>query len=172
MKGGAVRRRAVIGLGLAAASAAALSACSNFVPEGATGPGMLTRAGIVSEVNAVRAANGRKALAYSSSLEQAARAQAQAMASKDTLSHTIDGPLRQRVNRVGYRGALGENVASGQKTLEQALEGWLNSPSHRSTMLSPKFSEFGLSAATAKSGRIYWAVIFGGDANLWIKSGV
>lgn len=167
-----MRRRAFLSLGGMAAGAAALTACSNFVPEGATGPAMLTRAGIVKEVNAVRAANGRKALAYSSTLEQAARTQAQAMASRDTLSHEIDGPLRQRVNRVGYVGALGENVASGQKTLEQALQGWLNSPSHRNTMLSPKFSEFGLAAATAKSGKTYWAVIFGGDANLWIRPGV
>lgn len=166
-----MKRRVFLGIGLTAASAAGLSACSNFVPEGATSPSMLTRAGIVREVNAVRAANGRKALAYSSTLEEAASAQARAMASRDTLSHEIDGPLRQRVNRVGYVGALGENVASGQKTLEQALKGWLDSPSHRNTMLSPKFSEFGLSAATAKSGRTYWAVIFGGDSNLWIKPG-
>ena len=165
-----VRRQfllAAFGLGLTAS----LAACSGFVPEGATSPAMLTQSGILREVNAVRAANGRGPLRYSAALASAAAAQARAMAAKDQLSHTLDGPLRERVNRVGYVGALGENVASGQKTLEQALDGWLHSPAHRNTLLSPNWAEFGLAVSTAKSGKIYWAVIFGGDSALWMPKG-
>lgn len=162
-------RRAFIVLGVATL----LSACSySAPPPGSTAPPQLSTAAITAAINGVRTANGRKPLAYNYRLEQAARAQAQTMAQKDILSHDVGGTLRQRVTAAGYSGAVGENVAGGQKTLEQAIEGWLSSPSHRETLLSDRFTEFGLAAATVQQGRnsrygTYWAFIAGGSFEAW-----
>jgi uncharacterized protein YkwD len=164
-------RRAFIVLG----AASLLAACSsvNGPPPGvATAPAQLTTEGIVSAINGVRKANGRPPLKYNYRLEAAARSQAQLMASKDQLSHNLGVTLRQRVREAGYEGAVGENVAGGQQTLEQAIQGWLASPSHRDTLLSTKFIEFGLAVASVPSGTksrygTYWAFIAGGSFEAW-----
>lgn len=148
--------------------ASALAACSTYVPEGRTGPQNLSRDVILQKINATRAANGRSALTYSSRLAQAAQTHARLMASRGELSHTLGGSLRERVTAVGYTGAVGENLAGGQTTLEGAIQGWLESPSHRNTLLSPNFTEFGL-AVSQGNGRlgIYWAMILGGPQSNW-----
>jgi len=147
-----------------------LAACSSYVPEGATRPASLSRSTIMARINGVRRANGRPELSYSSRLARAANDHVRLMASRGRLSHELGGTLRQRVTRVGYFGAVGENLAGGQDTLEGAIEGWLDSPSHRNTLLSPNFTEFGL-AATNGGGAYdtYWAIILGGDPAAWLS---
>jgi hypothetical protein len=66
----------------------------------------------------------------------------QDMASRDQLSHDLGVTLRERVTKAGY-----------QPTLEEAIEGWMNSPRHRDTLLSDKFTEFGLVAAAVPPGK-------------------
>jgi uncharacterized protein YkwD len=75
------------------------------------------------------------------------------------------------VTAAGYPGAVGETVAAGQKTLEQAIEGWLNSPGHRDTLLSTRFVEFGLAVETHPGTRYgtYWAFIAGGPFEAWMQ---
>jgi uncharacterized protein YkwD len=135
-------------------------------------PEALSVAEIKAAINAVRKANGQPAWAYNDKLEAAAKSQADLMATKDKLSHDLGMTLRQRVTNAGYIGAVGENVAGGQKTLESAITGWMNSPGHRSTLLSPKFVEFGLAVSRVPAGRkshygIYWAMIAGGSYDAW-----
>ena len=161
-----VSRRTVLALGLVFL----VAACSQYVPEGNTSPQEITRDLIMARINAVRAANGRKPLIYNDKLALAAREQADLMAATGEFSHTIGGSLRQRVTAVGHQGAVGENLAEGQSTLEGAIAGWLDSAQHRSTLLSPKFTEFGLAAARGKGRHdIYWAMIFGGDFAPWLS---
>jgi uncharacterized protein YkwD len=157
------------------ASALLLSGCSVAMapaPAPATTPGQLSQSAIVSAINSVRAQNGRPPLLYNSKLEAAARSQANLMARKDMLSHNLGVTLRQRVSEAGYEGAVGENVAGGQKTLAQAIQGWLDSPAHRNTLLSTRFTEFGLAYAAVGPGRnsrygTYWAFIAGGSFEAW-----
>lgn len=147
---------------------AALSACSTYVPEGTTRPQGLSRDLIMSRINDTRAANGRAALTYSSRLAQAAQTHSRLMAERGELSHTLGGTLRERVTVAGYTGAVGENLAGGQSTLEGAIEGWLNSPSHRNTLLSPNFVEFGLAVSQGAGDLgIYWTMIMGGPQANW-----
>lgn len=160
---------------LSSGLAALVAGCStvNFAPSSVTTPAGLTRDAILSAINGTREAYGKPPLAYNTALEAAARRQAQLMASKDTLSHDLGETLRQRVRAAGYIGAVGENVAGGQRTLEQAIEGWLNSPGHRDTLLSTKFVEFGLAVASVAPGRksrygIYWSFIAGGPVKAWL----
>lgn len=152
-----------------------LSACSTTMPNIApadNSPEALTTASIISQVNAVRAANGAPAWTYNPTLESAAREQARLMAERDQLSHNLGTSLRQRVAAAGYDGAVGENVGGGQGNLPAVLQGWLNSSGHRETLLSTKFVEFGLAYArvpTARKSRygIYWALVAGGSYDAW-----
>ena len=170
-----ITRRAFVIVG----AGASLSACASFgelttnVPAGATKPQELTTDSILAAVNEARRINGgHKPMTYNVALEAAARSQANLMAAKDTLSHDLGVTLRQRVTTAGYDGAVGENVAGGQSTLDQAINGWLASPAHRDTLLSTKFQEFGLAVATVPANRTskyrtYWAFIAGGPFEAW-----
>jgi len=163
----AFTRRAFV----ASAAALALAGCSGVtktqIPTGATGPGQLTTDIITSEINATRKRFGSPPLKYNFQLEKAARTHTRLMASKDTMSHTLGGSLRDRTLAAGYYGAVGENLGEGQKTLEQVIGGWLNSGSHRETLLNPRFVEFGLAASSTPSGKTYWAFITGGPFEAW-----
>jgi uncharacterized protein YkwD len=162
-------RRSLLVLG-----SAFLAGCSAAIPPapGATSPNQLSQAAIMAAINNTRKSNGKPPLRYNSHLEAAARSQADLMASKDRLSHDLGVTLRQRVTNAGYDGAVGENVAGGQRTLEQAIQGWLASPGHRDTLLSTKFTEFGLAAARVPADHksrygTYWAFIAGGPFEAW-----
>ena len=150
---------------------AALAACSATIPvlpKSASTPETLTDAEILSAINAVRAAHGAPPWTYNTRLEDAARSQARLMAQKNTLSHDLGVTLRQRVTAAGYIGAVGENVAKGYTSLPGAIEGWMNSSGHRGTLLSHRFTEFGLAAARGPGGKLYWAMIAGGSFQAWI----
>jgi len=160
------------------ATTSLLAACTSIVPPApgpnstASAPVQLTQGSIIAAINSTRAANGKPPLRYNVKLEAAARSQANLMAAKDTLSHDLGVTLRQRVTNAGFEGAVGENVAGGQSTLDQAIAGWLASPAHRDTLLSTKFQEFGLAVATVPANRkskyrVYWAFIAGGPFEAW-----
>lgn len=153
-------------------AATLVSSCTTYTFETATRPGQLSTELMTAKINEVRKANGRKPVVYSPQLATAARAHAQLMASRDQLSHDLGITLRERVTQAGYKGAVGENLAGGHKTLESAIEGWLASNGHRNTLLSDKFTEFGLAVAYVGNGRksrygTYWALIMGGDFAAW-----
>lgn len=163
-------RRAVLALG----AASLLSACASTIPPlpatASDRPEGLTRDQIVATVNAVRRANGAGNWSYNPQLETAARAQARLMARQDKLSHDLGTTLRQRVTEAGYLLAVGENVAKGYKTLPATIEGWLASQGHRNTLLSNRFTEFGLAFARTNSGKLYWALIAGGPYEAWLQA--
>ena len=167
-----LNRRRFLVLGAAAAATTVLAACSAtmpVLPKPASTPETMSDAEILLAINAVRAANGAAAWTYNPRLEDAARSQARLMASKDTLSHDLGVTLRERVTAAGYIGAVGENVAKGYASLPGAIEGWMNSSGHRSTLLNDKFTEFGLAAARSAGGRLYWAMIAGGSFEPWLR---
>jgi uncharacterized protein YkwD len=167
---------------LALAAAATLSACASVgapptpapVTEAvATTPQQLSTASILSAINQARRVNGgHKPMTYNPQLEAACKTQIGLMVKKDQLAHDLGLKLRERTNMAGYVGAVGENLAGGQQTLEGAIEGWLNSPGHRATLLSDKFEEFGLAVGRVPDDRksryrIYWCFIAGGPFEPW-----
>jgi uncharacterized protein YkwD len=168
----ALSRRSFCAFGAAALLSGCTVAMAPAPGGGPTAPERLSQSAILAAINGTRARNGRPPLKYNSKLEVAARSQANLMAQKDQLSHNLGVTLRQRVTNAGYEGAVGENVAGGQKSLEQAIQGWLDSPAHRNTLLSTRFTEFGLAMASVGSGRksrygTYWAFIAGGSFEAW-----
>ena len=60
-----------------------------------------------------------------------------------------------------------ENIAAGQKTPEEVVQSWINSPGHRVNLLDPNLKEIGvgyyfLAADTGTTNyNSYWAQEFG-----------
>jgi uncharacterized protein YkwD len=128
--------------------------------------------------NQQRAAAGAPPLQRVSTLEKAAQTYSETMMQATDggpvyLSHVgPDGStLEGRVSLAGYVwSSLGEILAAGQKTPEQAVSDWLSSPLHRSVMLNPGYRDVGIGIAvgpgTWSNGRvdpqvIWWAADFG-----------
>ena len=79
-------------------------------------------------------------------------------------SHTGEGGTSSydRIIAVGYAGnTTGENIARGQTTPEQVVTDWLDSPGHRSNILSPNFQHMGLAYLSSSHT---WVQTFGGGA--------
>jgi uncharacterized protein YkwD len=98
-------------------------------------------------------------------LGAAALAHAADMAQHNYFSHDgRDGSnAGTRATRNAYKWrALGENLASGQTTPEAAVTGWLKSPAHCATLMSPQFTEMGLAYAVNQASRagVYWVQVF------------
>jgi uncharacterized protein YkwD len=68
-----------------------------------------------------------------------------------------------RVRAVGYQEKLvGENIAYGQMTVEEVVQGWLDSPDHCENIMDPRFAEMGIAYADGRSSRrgLYWVQLF------------
>lgn len=167
-------RRAYLALSVGLMLSACASVGPTIAPRSATAPPQLTQATMLTAINAARQGNGgHKPMAYNSALEAACKTQVGLMVQRDELAHDVGMKLRARTDQAGYRGAVGENLAGGQKTLEGAIEGWLNSSGHRATLLSDKFVEFGIAVASVPAERnsrygIYWCFIAGGPVEAWL----
>ncbi len=94
-------------------------------------------------------------------LMQAAREHAANMARQQKMDHVLDGKEpRDRVRQVGYRFRyLGENVASGYRTLEGVVRGWMGSEGHRANILRSEFTEIGVGVVRDSQGKPYYTQV-------------
>lgn len=114
-------------------------------------------------VNRERVALGRRPLAYNSELARAAQAHATDMLQQNYFDHaSLDGrSFADRVDETSYTGfATGENIARGQRTPNEVMDGWMNSQGHRQNILSEGSSEIGV----GHSGGV-WVQVFGRGAD-------
>jgi uncharacterized protein YkwD len=69
-----------------------------------------------------------------------------------------------RVRAVGYQEKLvGENIAYGPKSVEEVVQGWLDSPGHCQNIMDPRFAEMGIAFANGQSlsrHGFYWVQLF------------
>lgn len=115
-----------------------------------------------SMISGYRTNNGLSAVTVDLELMKLAEAQAQAMASRDTLSHDIARSFHDRLKGGGYRArTAAENVGAGYHTLAQAFSGWRDSPPHRANMLLKGATRMGIAAAYAPKSKykVFWALI-------------
>lgn len=116
---------------------------------------------VVSLVNQERTKAGLQPLSISQPAAAAALVRAREI--EDSFSHTRpDGRsfgTALAEQGVKYRSA-GENIAWGQQTPQQVMEGWMNSPGHRANILSEKFTSIGVGHYQSASGRHYWTQLF------------
>ncbi len=104
-------------------------------------------------------------------LDLVAQAHAVDMARRRTMSHEGTGGTRvgDRADRGGYAyWRISENVAAGQTSVITVMDSWLNSPSHRETIMMPEGRELGLGFAIgervpSRRGSIirgcYWVMV-------------
>jgi len=131
---------------------------------------------ILDLVNAARAQPRRcgdrqfgpaQPLSWHPDLAEAALAHSSDMAAHRQFSHRgSDGSeAAQRATRAGYRWThIGENIAAGQTSPQEAVEGWLDSPGHCANLMNPQFSEMGAGYAVSRArlpGFPYWTQVFG-----------
>ena len=67
-----------------------------------------------------------------------------------------------RVRAVGYRETLvGENIAYGVKSADEAVKGWLDSPGHCENIMDPRFAEMGIAYAQGHAMKhgLYWVQV-------------
>jgi uncharacterized protein YkwD len=90
-----------------------------------------------------------------------AQEQADAMARRGQMSHTVAGSFRSRMR--GYGGGGAENIAVGQPSLAEVLAAWQNSTGHRANLLWSEATAIGIAVAfdTSDANRPYWALILG-----------
>lgn len=118
---------------------------------------------VLDLVNAERAKAGLKSLKMNAELSKVATLKSQDMAKNNYFDHTSPtyGSPFDMMKKFGisYRTA-GENIAMGQTTPEQVMNGWMNSPGHRANILKASFTEIGIGIAKNSSGRLYWTQQF------------
>jgi uncharacterized protein YkwD len=70
-------------------------------------------------------------------------------------------PFERAVN-CGYGNSyIGEDIAAGQSSPDEAVRAWLASPAHRQIIESPDYSEAGVGVAQSPEGRFYWTLDVG-----------
>lgn len=116
---------------------------------GSGGSFTLTRAGVITDTNSQRAANGNlKPLAENTTLDEIATARLNDMFQKQYFAHVApDGGSAQTVAAaVGYRYlAIGENLAQGDFPGDKGVvDAWMGSPGHRANILNIHYTEIGV----------------------------
>ncbi|WP_010631053.1 CAP domain-containing protein [Sporolactobacillus vineae] len=101
--------------------------------------------------NILRARNHRETLTWDSRAAHAAYLHSREMKLRNYFSHDSkwSGDLKTRLEREGILFQYaGENIAARYTDAAAVTMGWLNSPDHRSNMLSPDFTQLGVGAFT------------------------
>lgn len=116
---------------------------------------------VLERVNQIRRARGLRPFTWCSTIWRAAYDHSMEQHVHGYMGHGSPDPRRerlaQRMQLAGYDGRLfGEVVAWNYRTVEGAVRGWMNSPSHRSILLDRQMTE----AAFSRVG-MYWTGNFG-----------
>lgn len=101
-------------------------------------------------------------------LEKAASDYAALMGKRGLYGHEI-GPgtdFKSRILKAGFDGSAGENIGVGYGSIDEALQGWLDSSDHRKIMLKRRYTLAGLGYGFNTSGRNpsythFWVLIVG-----------
>jgi len=166
--------------GLALFAALTMAAVCSLAPPRATAAGGCAGdASLDSEeraflvlINNYRAQNQLAPLAPSYALTRSAAWKSADLGANRYFLH--DDPGRGWVQRFrdcgyGYNAWLGENIAAGVSTAQQAFDLWRNSPGHNANMLGANYAAIGIGRAYAAGSPYgwYWTVDFGGYDDGW-----
>ncbi len=129
-------------------------------------PGDLERtaAEVIGLTNRERARAGLPSLAPDAPLTRAAQAHSTDMVVRAFYSHTgPDGsqPWDRAAAAGSARRTIGENIACGQRSPAEVVEGWMNSPGHRANILKREFTHIGIGFAGGGKAGTYWTQLFG-----------
>ena len=101
-------------------------------------------------------------------LMEAARRHAELMGRTGKYGHEFgpDTKFKRRIFSVGFQNSAGETLGVGYRSIDEAIDGWLNSPEHRKILLKRKFTLGGIAYARNTSGKNprlnhFWVLIVG-----------
>jgi uncharacterized protein YkwD len=120
---------------------------------------------MLERVNLERAARSLPPLRRHPRLDEAAQSHASDMHARRYYGHdTPEGrTVMDRVQARGYRAAFaGENIARGQYSVQEVMDGWMGSPVHQEHLLSSVLNEVGFGLAFGK--------IPGGYEIIWVQN--
>lgn len=111
-------------------------------------------------VNKVRSDRGLQPLSSNASARNAAAEQAMRMAKAGQMKHLIGmgDSFKTRMQRSDVPLPAAENIASGQSTVEEAVQAWIVSRRHLNNMIG-SYSGLGVAVAQSSASRTYWAMI-------------
>jgi uncharacterized protein YkwD len=142
-----VNHCALLTVALLAITAGAVAA----QPRDAAPAGAALERAVLEAVNEARRSEGLEALRSDEALARIARDHSCAMARQGFFDHTSpDGDtMGDRIRKAGKRYAsVAENIAQieGRHPVRRAVAGWLESPGHRTNIMTPAFTHSGVGA--------------------------
>lgn len=114
-------------------------------------------------INEIRTEAGLKPLTLDSHLSDVARLKSEDLRDKEYFDHqspTYGSPfdMMEEFN-ISYSYA-GENIAAGQRTPEEVVTAWMNSPGHKANILKKEFTTIGVGYAAGGAYKHYWTQMF------------
>lgn len=110
-------------------------------------------------INQVREQYGKGMLHPNGQLQQAAQYHSDYMANHHCFDHQCSGEahFKSRILATGYRpGPCAENIGLGQRSAQQVVNRWMNSPGHRRNLLG-NYVDMGCGYAYRHdTGKSYW----------------
>ena len=122
---------------------------------------------MLDRVNAERRRHSLPVLAPNATLDRVAQTYADDMLKRSHYGHVDPEGLtvRERAYAGGYDlRFIAENLAAGQPTVDEAVDGWMKSEKHRDNILSRIYTEAGFGLAIGRNRRGYqiiWVQVFG-----------
>lgn len=114
-------------------------------------------------INIERTNRGLSALQTNWELCRVARYKSQDMVLNNYFNHTSPtyGSPFTMMQSFGLKFSAGaENIAYGQRTAQEAVNGWMNSAGHRANILSQAYTHTGVGVAKKSNGTLYWTQMF------------
>ncbi len=128
--------------------------------------------GFLTLINNYRAQNGLSRLAISYTLSRASAWKSKDLGVNAYFAH--DDLSRTWVQRVrdcnyGFNTYIGENIAAGVTTAQEAFDIWRNSPGHNANMLGSNYTSIGIGRYYVQGSPYgwYWTTDFGGFDDGW-----
>ncbi|RKD25917.1 hypothetical protein BEP19_03025 [Ammoniphilus oxalaticus] len=118
---------------------------------------------VIALTNLERVKAGLPALKVNQELGRVARVKSQEMIDLRYFDHqspTYGSPFEMMESfGISYTYA-GENIAAGQQTAEEVVNGWMNSPGHRANIMNANYTQIGVGLAKGGSYGFYWTQQF------------
>jgi uncharacterized YkwD family protein len=118
---------------------------------------------VVNLCNQIRVKNGLPPLSLNWELARVARFKSQDMRDQHYFSHqspTYGSPFNMLKSFGIQFSYAGENIAAGQRTPQEVVNSWMNSPGHRANILNRNYTKIGVGYASGGEYGTYWTQMF------------
>ena len=118
---------------------------------------------VLTLVNQEREKHGLNPLQLDAGVSKAADMKSKDMRDHHYFDHqspTYGSPFEMLEQQGVEFKAAGENIAAGQQTAEEVMDGWMNSEGHRANILNPDFTHIGIGYVQGGDYGTYWTQLF------------